>query len=324
MFLVILQYMLLASTFTLGKAAIDYAQPVFFVGVRMIIGGGLLLIYQYFFNHAHWKLERKDWFMLFKMMVFHIAISFGCEFWALQYAAAPKVAFLWNLSPFITALFAYHYYNDRMTFKKWIGLCIGFLGVLPEIVFSAPAELASGGWAFLSFAEMTVFVAVLSGSYAWIMMKDLVTNKSYSPIMVNGVAMFGGGIIDLLASFVVESSPYITLTPRFGAQCDTAFSQMLCSVFSYEYAGLVLLVLYLIALILIANVVCFNLYAYLLRSYSNTFLSLCGATTPLFSALFEWMFTGVMVGPIFFVSLGIVSLGLYIFYQEELNPSKSA
>jgi len=324
MFLIILQYVLLASTFTLGKAAMAYAQPVFFVGVRMVIGGLLLLIYQYFFNHKQWRLDKKDLFVFVQMMFFHIAISFGCEFWALQYASASKVAFLWNLSPFVTAFFAYHYYNEKITFKKWIGLSIGFIGLMPVLVSSAPEELVSGSWSFLSFAEIVLFVGIIAASYAWILMKDLVTDKEYSPVMVNGVAMLGGGIIDLLAALVIESPPYITLVPRFGSHCDTSISSLLCNLFPYEYTGLGLLVAYMVLLILIANVIYFNLCAYLLKFYSNTFIAFCGFTTPLFAALFDWLFIGEVVGMTFFISVAIVAVGLYIFYQEELFLSKDA
>ena len=323
MFLIILQYLLLASTFTIGKAALDYAQPIFFVAIRMILGGGLLLVYQYFFNRKQWRLDKQDILVFVKMMFFHIAISFGCEFWALQYVSAAKVGLLWNLAPFVTALFAYHYFNEQMTSKKWIGLCIGFVGLLPALITSAPGEAVSGSWSFLSFAELVLFVAIVSGSYAWILMKELVTDKDYSPIMVNGVAMLGGGIIDLLVSFMIESPPYITTVPRFGAHCQSFIARHLCTVLSFEYAGMALFVIYLVALVLIANVVCFNLYAYLLRFYSATFVSFCGFSTPLFAALFDWLFRGEVVGMSFFVSVAIVSVGLYIFYQEELTLSES-
>jgi len=319
MFLIILQYLLLASTFTIGKAALDYAQPIFFVGVRMLLGGSLLLVYQYFFNRKQWRLDKQDILIFVKMMFFHIAISFGCEFWALQYVSAAKVGLLWNLAPFVTALFAYHYFDEQMTLKKWIGLCIGFIGLLPSLITSAPNEATS----CLSFAELVLFIAIVSGSYAWILMKELVTDKNYSPIMVNGVAMIGGGIIDLLASLIIESPPYITAVPRFGAHCQPFLARHLCDVLSFEYAGVALFVIYLVALVLIANVVCFNLYAYLLRFYSTTFVSFCGFSTPLFAALFDWLFRGEVVGMSFFLSVAIVSIGLYIFYQEELNVPES-
>lgn len=321
MFLILLQYLLLASTFTIGKAAMDYAQPIFFVAVRMILGGALLLAYQYFFNYKQWRCDKADWLIFVKMMFFHIAISFGCEFWALQYVSAAKVGLLWNLAPFVTALFAYHYFNEQLTGRKWLGLIIGFFGLLPSLIATAPSEQIAGSWTFLSFSELILFIAIISGSYAWILMKELVTDKDYSPVMVNGVAMLGGGLIDLMVSGLVESAPRISMVPRFGVHCQSILAQYLCGILSFEYASFVLFAIYLIALILIANIVCFNLYAYLLRSYSATFVSFCGFSTPLFAALFDWLFRGEVVGTSFFVSVAVVSVGLYLFYQEELSIS---
>ena len=45
MVLVIFMYALFASTFTLGKAALSYVSPFLFIGMRMILGGSLLLTY---------------------------------------------------------------------------------------------------------------------------------------------------------------------------------------------------------------------------------------------------------------------------------------
>jgi len=325
MFLIILQNLFLASTFTLGKAAMEYAQPVFFVGMRMLLGGLLLLGYQYFFNYSKWRLDKKDIGDFVQMVFFHIAISFGCEFWALQYASASKVAFLWNLAPFVTALIAYFYCSEKITFKQWIGLSIGFLGMLPVLLTSDSTELASGSFSFLSMAEIVLFVGIISGSYAWFIMKRLVTDKGYSTIMVNGVAMFFGGMVDMLASLIIEPTPYITLVPRFGQHCDTTIANMFCQVLPQDYLGVGLLAIYTILLVLVANVFYFNLYGYLLNYYSNTFISFCGFTIPLFAVLLDWLFVGEVVSRWFFLAVFIVSIGLYIFYQDELTakPKKS-
>lgn len=50
MMLVLLLYMLFASTFTMGKAALAYTTPIFFTAIRMFAGGTLLLIYQHFLD----------------------------------------------------------------------------------------------------------------------------------------------------------------------------------------------------------------------------------------------------------------------------------
>ena len=39
MMLLVVLYMLFASTFTIGKAALAYTTPILFIGMRMVIGG---------------------------------------------------------------------------------------------------------------------------------------------------------------------------------------------------------------------------------------------------------------------------------------------
>ena len=75
----------------------------------------------------------------------------------------------------------------------------------------------------------------------------------------------------------------------------------------------------LLLLILIGNVICFNLYGKLLQTYSTTMLSLFGFVTPLFTALFNWLWFGQTVSYAFFAKIILVAVGLYIFYQEELK-----
>ncbi|MCG6535298.1 MAG: EamA family transporter, partial [Syntrophales bacterium LBB04] len=48
MLLIAVLYLLCASTFTISKAALMYATPMFYVAARMIIGGAVLLAYYWF------------------------------------------------------------------------------------------------------------------------------------------------------------------------------------------------------------------------------------------------------------------------------------
>jgi drug/metabolite transporter (DMT)-like permease len=74
-------------------------------------------------------------------------------------------------------------------------------------------------------------------------------------------------------------------------------------------------------LIIISSLICYNLYGYLLRKYTATFMSFAGSTTPLFTALFGWLFLNESVTWSFFASAAIVFSGLLIFNQEELKSA---
>lgn len=318
MFLILLLYMLFAVTFTLGKGALDYASPIFFIGFRMSIAGLLLLGYVYLFNRKNWRLEFKHLWILFQMMIFHVALTFICEFWSLQYVSASKTALLFNLSPFFTALFAYIFFAEALTKKKWLGLIVGFVGFMPTLMSKAPEEAVAGSIGFFSFPELVLFISVVSSCYGWILMQKMVSHEKHSPLMINGIAMLGGGLMCLGVSRLVEGPYAIASVPRFGTHI-TPFDAWLTQWIHADYSGIFLFLFYTAALIIIANFICYNLYGWLLSHYSATFVSFAGFTTPLFAALFAWLFRGETTNWEFFASCLFVFIGLYIFYQEELK-----
>lgn len=315
MFLVLLLYMLLASTFVIGKAALVYSQPIFLIGVRMTLGGILLLAYVYFFRRKNWKFNKKDWWLFAQIIFFHIYLSFILEFWSYKYVTAYKASFMYNLSPFITVIFAYLFFRERMNKRKWTGLIIGFLGCLPVFLAEAPAaELKAGSFFFLSMPEIALLISVTAGVWGWIMLKELVVHRNYSPIFVNGIGMFFGGIMALVTALAFEGKPLLKCPDRSIVLEGSWFQSLFCT----SWHSFFLLMSYVCLLILVANIVFYNFYGFLLKKYTPTFLSLVGLLCPLFAALLGWIFLGETVTWHFFVSLTVVLLGAYIFYQDEL------
>lgn len=198
--------------------------------------------------------------------------------------------------------------NERITKRQWLGLAIGFLGILPIVMGSDASESVAGAIGFLSIPEIVLFFAVLAGAYGWIVMKQLVSDRSYSTIMVNGVGMFAGGIITFIASLFFEGVPHI----KVPAEAYT------WSIDPY-WGSVGMFLLYAGLLILIANLICFNLYGVLLRRHSATLISFAGFTTPLFAALFGWILLSESITWGFILSVVIVTLGLYLFYKDELQ-----
>jgi drug/metabolite transporter (DMT)-like permease len=310
---------LLSSTFVIGKAALVYSQPIFLIGFRMTLGGLLLLGFIYFFHKSQWKLKKEDFWLFVQIAFFHIYLSFILEFWSYQYVTSSKAAFMFNLSPFITALFAYIAFGDKMSAKQWVGLIIGFLGSLPVLVAQTPAaELSAGHFLFLSIPEICLLISATSGVYGWIIMKKLVVDKHYSPIFVNGIGMFFGGIAAFITSFITEKKPLLKCGLDSMSSCSfdqSTWSSWFCCSWSnfFIFLGFVSL------LILVANIIFYNFYGFLLKKYSPTFLSLVGLLCPVFTALLGWIFLGETVSWGFFASLAVVMLGAYIFYLDELN-----
>lgn len=297
MILVILMYALFASTFTLGKAALSYVSPFLFIGMRMILGGSLLLGYYRWIKKEKIVIDKADYRLFACIVLFHIFCAYILEFWALEYVTSSKACLLFNLSPFITAIFSYFLFSERLSYQQICGLIIGFLGFIPILVAQTPLEKIGLHVSFLSIYEIALIASVTSSAYGWMMVKHLISRK-YSLLLINGISMTGGGILALLLSLVTEGFSGLKVTS--GEQ-------------------LMMLGGYCLALVIIANIIGYNLYGYLLTRYSATFLSFAGFMTPLFAALLGWMFLGEQVTWHFFATISMVFLGLYLFQEKRLT-----
>ncbi len=102
--------------------------------------------------------------------------------------SSAKACLIYSLSPFVAALFAYIVLKERLTTKKWIGLIsvslASRLTYLPNLLL---LDLAKDLLLF-SWAELAIIVAVFASVYGWILLKKLINEYHYTPIMANGLA----------------------------------------------------------------------------------------------------------------------------------------
>lgn len=287
---------LFASTFIIGRDAVSVIPPILFIALRMIAAGALLLGIIKSQGHKLPTIRAQHHPWLAGIVFFHIYLSFVCEYVGLQSVSGAKTALLFNLSPFITALLSYFFFKERMSGKQWLGLAIGFFGFIPVLSSQECAQSLLASLCVLSVGEVSIIVAVTASCIGWICMSKLTRDFDYSYLFVNSFGMFFGGVLALATSYGFEAWP------------------------SFVYLGTnVIFWRSLLLLILIGNVICFNLYGKLLHTYSATALSFFGCMIPFFASIMGWLWLGEAVNMWFFVSLVIVSFGLYLFYQEELK-----
>jgi drug/metabolite transporter (DMT)-like permease len=297
MFLIFLLYALFGSSFVLGKMALTCTTPFFLTGIRMTAGGLILLTYLYTYSRKELRFNWShiSWFA--QMTFFGIYITYALRFWALGYMPAAKTNFIYNLSPFISALFSFTVLHEKLSSKKLIGLAIGLLGIIPILISSSGSEQTLGEFAFLSWPEIAAMISVATHTYSWIIMRKLVKEYNYSPMTVNGICMTSAGILGFFTSLYIDGPMPI----KEGT-------------FTYFFSVLTLV-------IIISNIICCNLYGWLLKKYTATFLSFAGFLSPIFTALYGWLLIGETVTWHFYLSCAIVFSGLYLFYQEELQDT---
>jgi drug/metabolite transporter (DMT)-like permease len=294
---VILLYLFCASTFTISKATLAYAEPIFYVGLRMVLAGIILLLLVRTRIRApespvDARVTRSDWWLLAQVAFFAVFCAYAGDLWSLQFLASTESALIFNLSPFMAAFLSFWWFGERMTGRKWLGMVCGVSSIIPLLVSNQDCCT----WNAAKLLPIAVLIgSVFSSAYGWIVVRELVKNRHYHPFFVNGVASVLGGILAFSLSWGVECW-YPSPVSDWGH-----FLLLL---------GLIMI---------IANGIFSNLYAYLLKKYTATFLSLAGLTCPLWVALLGVIFLREALTWQVLFSLGAVSLGLTLFYVEELR-----
>lgn len=296
--LIVIMQALFALTFPIGKLALAYTGALFLVGLRMTMAGIMLL--GYYCATQPWKrITRADWYLMGKMALFAVYLSFVPEFWALKSLSSLKTNILWSSLPFISALLSYYLLDERLTRSKWLGLTFGLVGMLPVIFMTGPQEILAGEIWHISLPDIMMAVAVTSCAYGWFLMRELL-QKGYSVVFINGITMFMGGIF----CFVTD------------------YGQILEAPQEPLYTNLVPVLGYTLILIIISNIIGYNLYGYLLRFCSLTFLSFTGFLCPLFGALFSKLLLHEHLHYQYGIAFLCVIAGLWLFYSDELRGDK--
>lgn len=293
MILITLLQALWASSIPLSKIMLTMSPPIFLAGLRMFAAGALLLAYQWYASSARIRFEWKHVSYYVQIIFFGVYLKYILRYWGLAQLSSVKMAFMLNLTPFCVALFSYLAFKETLSQRQWWGLCLGFIGLLPIVCIRTPTEQFFGELSFFSLAELAILAEIAAHSYGLIVARKMIRECGYSPALANGIRMFGGGAFALLTSCIVEANSPVTHT--------------------LQLSGLLMLI------IISSNIICHNLYFYLLKSYSATFLSLSDFLSPLCAAIYGWFFLHETITWYYALSSSIVLLGLYLFYQDEIR-----
>ncbi|KKQ48834.1 MAG: hypothetical protein US69_C0013G0011 [candidate division TM6 bacterium GW2011_GWF2_38_10] len=294
---ILLLHLVYGATFTISKILLQYSQPIFVIGLRMCLAGVLLTAIASLLKKNNVTYDKYTIFCLLQIAVFSIFLPYSLRYWSLKYLSVAKTAFIYNLSPFISCGFAYLFLKERVTFKKMVGMMIGFVSIIPMLITADPTESSKFLWMGVSVAEITMLISVTSFCYGWIVMKKLQTHQPLFPFALNGRVMFFGGLLSLGSACVA------------GEACTIASPSIFFS--------------WLFLIILMTNVFCFTLYARLLRVYSATLISLGSLIAPLSASITGWLYFGEALSMNMVYAAGLIIIGFLVFYYDEMVMAKS-
>ena len=279
MLIVFVTFALLASAITVNKLILAVLPPILAVAVRMLVAGVIIISYCLFKKSERIKLS----YLKDKQVVID--------------AGTAKVTLLGSIDPFVTAVYSYFLFNEKVTLNKLWGIIISVIGLSILVVSTTNTEIGVASFGILSYPEIATFLSVAISRYGWMIVQMLLKRERYSPLELNGVTMTITGIVATISSLTQETLPSIT-------QIDFR---------------LVCLILYTI---FVGNILAYRLYGKILKEHSSTLIALSGFSVPIFVYLYGLIFLGEQWSNIFVISAIITLIGLLIFYKEDLRTRK--
>lgn len=322
MFDVFLGFAFLASATMANKYALYSLTPTFMVALRML-GAGLILFF-YYRKSTHrlsFSYFKSDIPLLCGISLLTLFIPSVCKAYALQNMLASKASFFGSLDPFVTSIYAYLFFKERLSFKKILGILLGFSGMLVILVSRAPSsEQALKAFSVFSYPEIAALIAMAVGRLGWMFVQKLIRNERYTGAELNGLLMSLSGVIALVIPFLgAAASCFIGLIAPAWAPSYQLSDALDVFAFNPESGFSILALFFFIAYtIIVGNVIGYTMYANFLKTHSITFISLAGFSVPMYTYLFDALL-GNPISPIFLVAAAITFTGLIIFYQDEIN-----
>lgn len=298
MYLLFFAYFLLASSFSANKVLMGVLPPTFFVGIRMLCAGLIMVIYHYRRSERlKFSYFKSDLWALVAVALLTTYVPSLLKAYGLHGMPSSKAALIGSCDPFVTALYAYFLWKERLSFKQFLGITIGFVGIMMLLTSNSVEEQSLHAWLIFSWPELAALGSVVVGRYGWILVRSLLKKERYEPTEVNGISMTISGVVALVSSCCVDNLSTITLPsiPWF------------LLLFGYT--------------VIAGNIAGYGVYAACLKRYSITLVSLAGFTIPLFVSLIGWLFLGEQLTFLFVLSALAVFVGLLLFYYDKLRRS---
>jgi len=287
-------FALFASAISVNKLILQAIPPILFVGIRMMTAGILLTIY----HHLHPQQTSIRWHHVGRQALVITCLAISTMYapsilkaYGLQHMVSSKLALIASLDPFITALYGYLLWNQRLTWKQVAGVCAGCFGVF--IMIYMQADTLPDRWFYVSLAECAALGSVCISRLGWIGVQQQLRSHTFQPAELNTVLMLIGGACGLITAWLTGEIVYIS----------NLLSWKMLALIAYT--------------VIVGNMISYTGYGRMLRSYSVTLVSLAGLLIPLFVHAYGPLLLGESISPYFFISLGCVGLGLWLFTDQR-------
>lgn len=286
----ILVCIIFGTTFLTIKIGIEAgASPLFSAGIRFFLAGIILMII--------FKLKRKEIMPhIFSKRIMYAGfcltfMTFASLYWSEQYISSGLAAVLSATGPMMILLIQAKRNREKLQKEQLVALVIALIGV---IFVSLPGmhQQVSFIW---SIACIVLVIGELFYGIGSIRSKEILSDLSnVSPFLINGIQMFYGGILLLIASIIVEQ-PNVTVLTSWSVQWPILY------------------------LIFIGSIGGHGLYYWLLSKTNPVFPSTWLYVSPLIAIIVGYIILGEPLNPTMGMGACLILIGVFLANRSTLR-----
>jgi drug/metabolite transporter (DMT)-like permease len=218
---------------------------------------------------------------IFSGVLFH-GVYLGGVFYSVSIGMPTGItALIVTLQPILTNALAEKFLNEKVSFKQWIGIALGFVGATLVLGFDIGSKLPVIG-------VVSSFIALLAITSSTLWQKKISNNL---PLSVSNMYQAIGGCLFHIIIIFVFTDPYINFTPTF-----------------------------LIAMshqILLVSFSAFTILMFLIKKNSASKTVSLFFLIPPTTAIIAWLFLGEILNNLDIIGFAIATLGVFIATRKN-------
>ena len=179
------------SAFAVVEIGLRYSPPILFAGLRTLVGGIAMIVAALLWGGS--PNLRRDWPVFLLLALFNVVLFIGLQTYAIVYLPSGSAAVLIYLQPILVGLLAWLILGEGLSVSKFVGLLLGFSGIVAVSAGSLSGDLAPvgvilGAASGLAWAFGTVFFKKYEARVSTLWAVAV-------PFVVGGVALTALGLV---------------------------------------------------------------------------------------------------------------------------------
>ncbi len=266
-----------SSTWLVIKIGLDVVPPFLAAGWRFLVAFIVLLIY---FLKLKLTLPRdlKSHLFFIGFAMLNFTGGYAAVYWGEQYVNSGLASVLFSVMPFYVILFSLKFLpNEELTFKKVLGVLIGFVGV--AIIFSDQFHFEHPMALYAMFALIISPAFSAAGSVS-----AKVARQKYHTVTLMTLPLLYTAISFFILHLIFEDGMSVTYDMK--------------AVLSIVYLGI------------FGTSIAFLLYFWMLKRASVVLMSLVTYTAPPLALIWGWLILGEHISVSLFIGMLVIFSGI--------------